>query len=54
MENLKKIQSLIFILVLIYLFIISNTYFRGPDEPIYLNYTASVVDDSDLNIVNQL
>ena len=54
MENRKNIKLISFTLFFIYLFVIANTYFRGPDEPIYLNYTVSVVEDGDLNIINQL
>ncbi len=37
----------------LYLFLIYNPDFRGPDEPIYFAYTASVAEDGDLNAVNQ-
>ncbi|MDD5356460.1 MAG: glycosyltransferase family 39 protein, partial [Candidatus Omnitrophica bacterium] len=32
-----------------YLFIVYDVNFNGPDYPIYLAYTASLVDDGDLN-----
>jgi hypothetical protein len=36
----------------IYFFIVYNADFAGPDEPIYFAYTASMVEDGDLNVVN--
>ena len=40
--------------VFLYLFLIFDTRFHGPDEPIYFAYTASIVEDGDLNAVNHL
>jgi hypothetical protein len=53
--SLMKLRY-IFILacVFIYMFLIYDTGFHGPDEPIYFAYTASLVEDGDLNAVNQL
>ena len=38
----------------LYLFFVYDANFRGPDNPIYYAYTASVVEDGDLNAVNHL
>lgn len=43
-----------FLLFFIYLFIVFETDFRGPDEPIYYAYTESVIEDGDLNVVNNI
>lgn len=49
----RNIEYLIFLVFFLYLFVVYNTNFHGPDEPIYFAYTASVVEDGDLNVVNQ-
>lgn len=41
-------------LFFIYLFVVYDTKFYGPDEPIYFAYTASIVEDGDLNAINHL
>ncbi|MBP7088401.1 MAG: tetratricopeptide repeat protein, partial [Candidatus Omnitrophica bacterium] len=43
----------IFLLFFIYFFVVYDTGFHGPDEPVYLSYTSSVAEDGDLNIINQ-
>lgn len=40
------------LLFFIYLFIVYDADFPGPDEPIYFAYTASIVEDGDLNVAN--
>ncbi|HNQ49888.1 MAG TPA: glycosyltransferase family 39 protein [Candidatus Omnitrophota bacterium] len=40
--------------IFIVLFLTFAVSFRGPDEPIYYAFTASIVDDGDLNVVDQL
>ena len=54
--NLLKKNSLFifFGLFLLYLFLVFDTDFHGPDQPIYFAYTASVIEDGDLNAVNHL
>lgn len=42
------------LLFFIYLFVIYNANFSGPDKPIYFAYTASIVEDGDLNAVNHI
>ena len=37
----------------LYLFLIYDSNFHGADEPVYYSYTASVVEDGDLNIIDQ-
>ncbi|MBP7089139.1 MAG: glycosyltransferase family 39 protein [Candidatus Omnitrophica bacterium] len=56
MNNLlKKNIALLFILALfLYAFVVFDTNFHGPDEPLYYAYTESLVLDGDLNIVDQL
>ncbi len=53
-----KLKSLtvvfIFFAFFLYLFFIYDVNFHGPDEPIYFAYTASIVDDGDMNVINQL
>ncbi len=44
----------VFLFVFLWFFAIYNFNFRGPDEPIYFAYTASLVQDGDLNVVNHL
>lgn len=41
-------------LAVLYFFAVFDTRFSGPDEPLYFAYTASVAQDGDLNIVNQI
>ncbi len=54
----KKIKNfslgILALLFFIYLFLVYNISFSGPDKPIYFAYTASIVDDGDLNAVNHL
>ncbi|MDD5130451.1 MAG: hypothetical protein PHS66_05325 [Candidatus Omnitrophica bacterium] len=51
--KLKNISWIIPALVFfIYLFVVYDANFPGPDEPIYLSYTASMVEDGDFNVVN--
>ncbi len=50
---MKSKYSVMFILLFIYLFFLLDTGFHGPDEPIYFAYTASIVEDGDLNVLNQ-
>ncbi len=48
--RIKFIFSILFIIILLFL----KTDFWGPDDPIYYAYTASVVNDRDLNPVNHI
>jgi len=50
----KIIITIILVLFFFYLFVIYNPDFHGPDDPIYFAYTASIVDDGDLNVVNNV
>jgi len=45
---------LLFCLFFVGLFLVYDVNFHGADEPIYFAYTASLVDDGDLNAVNHL
>ncbi len=47
-----KVVTWFFCLVFLYLFAIYKIDFFGPDCPIYYSYTASVVENGDLNAVN--
>jgi hypothetical protein len=53
-----KIKNFIYLILsllfFLYLFVVYDVNFRGPDEPIYFAYTASVVEDGDLNVVNNI
>jgi hypothetical protein len=42
-------RFIVFLSFFIYLFVVYDVNFNGPDCPVYLAYTASVVDDGDLN-----
>jgi hypothetical protein len=54
-EKIKNFSfGIVALLFFIYLFVIYNTSFSGPDKPIYFAYTASIVEDGDLNAVNHL
>ena len=53
MRKSGNIIFISFIVFFLYLFVVYDIDFRGPDEPIYFAYTASVVEDGDLNVVNQ-
>ena len=50
----RFITYLCFLFFFIYLFLVFVTDFRGPDEPIYYAYTASVVEEGDLNAIDNL
>ena len=50
----KYITSSIIVFLFLYLFLIFDVNFHGPDEPIYYAYTASIIEDGDLNIINQI
>jgi len=50
--KLKFGKYFFIILFFLYLFFVYDTGFHGPDEPIYLAYTASIVEDGDLNAIN--
>ncbi len=50
----KRAKYFIFLIFILYLFAIYDVNFHGPDEPIYFAYTASIVEDGDLNAVNHL
>ncbi len=50
--KLKFGKYFFIILFFLYLFLVYDTGFHGPDEPIYLAYTASIVEDGDLNAIN--
>ena len=52
--NYKYVTFIVFFLIFLYLFSVYNINFRGADQPVYFAYTASIIDDGDLNIVNQL
>lgn len=43
-----------YLILFVYCFIVFDAHFHGADEPIYYQYTASIVDDGDLNIANQM
>lgn len=49
-----KIKNIIlfFSIFFISLFAVYKINFHGPDQPIYLAYTTSIVEDGDLNVVN--
>lgn len=51
---MKNIKYFILLLFVLYLFAVYDINFHGPDEPIYFAYTASIVEDGDLNTVNQV
>jgi hypothetical protein len=42
------------LLFFLYAFTVYKINFNGPDDPIYLAYTASIVDDGDFNVVNNI
>ena len=48
-----KYKKILYLILFLYFFIIFDINFHGPDEPIYFAYTASVVEDGDLNAINQ-
>lgn len=50
----KHIKYFIFLTFFLYLFLVFDTHFNGPDQPIYFAYTASIIEDGDLNAVNHL
>jgi tetratricopeptide (TPR) repeat protein len=55
--NLMKkriVYYFIIFAIFLYFFLIFDTNFHGPDEPIYFAYTASIIEDGDLNVVNQV
>ncbi|MCX5701662.1 MAG: hypothetical protein NTW64_01620 [Candidatus Omnitrophica bacterium] len=47
------IYSILPFLLFLYAFVVYKTDFDGADEPIYSSYTASIVEDGDLNVINQ-
>ncbi|MCX5694755.1 MAG: hypothetical protein NT014_06545 [Candidatus Omnitrophica bacterium] len=51
--KLKHLGGIILTVVFfLYLFVVYDANFPGPDEPIYLSYTASIVQDGDFNVIN--
>ncbi|MDD4895049.1 MAG: hypothetical protein PHW54_07050, partial [Candidatus Omnitrophica bacterium] len=50
----KKTVFFVIAFIFLYLFFVYDINFHGPDEPIYYAYTASIVDDGDFNIINQI
>lgn len=57
LQSISKFNAWIwgaFFIVFLWSFAIYDTKFRGPDEPIYYAYTASIIEDGDLNAANQL
>lgn len=52
--NRKLSTFCCFLLLFLYFFLVFETTFHGPDEPIYHAYTASVIEDGDLNAVNRI
>lgn len=50
--NLRS--KIIFSVFFVYFFLVFDTSFHGPDEPIYFAYTKSIVEDMDLNIVDNV
>ncbi len=52
--KINIINKVIFGLLLVYFFLVFDTRFHGPDEPLYFAYTESIVQDLDLNIVNNI
>lgn len=51
---LNKVYLILITIFFIYIFLVLNPEFKGPDQPIYYSYTASVVEDGDLNAVNHI
>jgi hypothetical protein len=51
-KNIK--YFIILLLFFLYVFTVYKINFNGPDDPIYLAYTASIVDDGDFNVVNNI
>ena len=49
----KNIACFTFLLFFLYFFLIYDANFHGADEPVYFAYTASIVEDGDLNVINQ-
>ena len=43
-----------FLVFCLYIFAVYDIGFNGADEPIYYAYTASVVEDGDLNAINEV
>mgnify|MGYP000294836223 CR=1 FL=1 len=39
---------------LVYCFFVFESNFHGPDEPVYFSYIASIVEDGDFNVANQM
>jgi len=56
MKNQLQTKHMFFVAIIffLYLFLVYRTDFHGPDKPIYFAYTASVVEDGDLNAINHL
>ena len=48
----KHIQFIFISIIFLYFFSVFDINFHGADEPFYIAYTASIVEDGDLNIVN--
>ncbi len=56
-HSLRKtslIYVILFSFLFLYLFAVYDIKYQGPDSPIYFAYTASVVNDGDLNAVNNI
>jgi len=51
----KRIVAYVILLVFFtYCFFVYESNFHGPDEPIYFSYIASIMEDGDLNVANQM
>jgi len=46
--------GILFAIIFLYFFVVYDINFHGPDKPVYFAYTASVVEDGDLNIVDEV
>ena len=54
MSSDKKVLFILFGIFFVFNLLVLNPKFEGPDQPIYYAYTASVVEDGDLNAVNHI
>lgn len=50
----RFVAYLCFLLLFIYFFLVFETDFHGPDAPIYYAYTASMIEEGDLNVINNI
>ncbi|MDD5254687.1 MAG: hypothetical protein PHR11_01370 [Candidatus Omnitrophica bacterium] len=54
MEHKRGIIFTVLLVSFFYCFLVYESNFHGPDEPIYFSYIASIVEDGDLNVANQM